>query len=85
MKKDGHYASPEIQDILQDLNVQWKVMCDKAKDKGSKLRQAADQETLNKALADAQVSKWVVEIYYFTESALMIINVGKRTLVTSRC
>lgn len=85
MKKDGHYASPEIQDILQDLNVQWKVMCDKAKDKGSKLRQAADQETLNKALADAQVSKWVVEIYYFTESAIMIINVGKRTLVTSRC
>lgn len=85
MKKDGHYASPEIQDILQDLNVQWKVMCDKAKDKGSKLRQAADQETLNKALADAQVSKWVVEINYFTEFALMIINVGKRTLVTSRC
>lgn len=85
MKKDGHYASPEIQDILQDLNVQWKVMCDKAKDKGNKLRQAADQETLNKALADAQVSKWVVEINYFTESALMIINVGKRTLVTSRC
>ena len=55
MTRDEHYASPEIQEILQDLNTQWKDMCDKAKDKGSKLRQAADQETLNKALADAQV------------------------------
>nr|XP_022333961.1 spectrin alpha chain, non-erythrocytic 1-like isoform X4 [Crassostrea virginica] len=54
MTRDEHYASPEIQEILQDLNTQWKDMCDKAKDKGSKLRQAADQETLNKALADAQ-------------------------------
>lgn len=83
MKKDGHYASPEIQEILQDLNVQWKDMCDKAKDKGSKLRQAADQETLNKALADAQVStcNWIMEINYFTETALIIINVGKTVLL----
>lgn len=81
MKKDGHYASPEIQEILQDLNVQWKDMCDKAKDKGSKLRQAADQETLNKALADAQVSNWIMEIHYFTETALIIINVGKTVLL----
>jgi arsenate reductase-like glutaredoxin family protein len=56
MVGDGHYTSPEIQEILQDLNVQWTELCDKAKDKGSKLQQAAAQETLNKALADAQVS-----------------------------
>lgn len=55
MVKDGHYTSPEIQEILQDLNVQWSDMCEKAKDKGDKLQQAAAQETLNKALADAQV------------------------------
>ncbi|XP_048733527.1 spectrin alpha chain, non-erythrocytic 1-like isoform X2 [Ostrea edulis] len=54
MVKDGHYTSPEIQEILQDLNVQWSDMCEKAKDKGDKLQQAAAQETLNKALADAQ-------------------------------
>ncbi|XP_061172689.1 spectrin beta chain, non-erythrocytic 5-like [Saccostrea echinata] len=54
MVKDEHYSSPEIQEILQDLNTQWKDMCDKAKDKGNKLQQAADQSTLNKALADAQ-------------------------------
>lgn len=39
---------------MSDLNTQWKDLYDKSTDKGNKLRQATDQQTLNRALADAQ-------------------------------
>lgn len=81
MKKDGYYVFFEIQEILQDFNVQWKDMCDKVKDKGSKFRQVVDQEIFNKALVDVQVSNWIMEINYFIEIVLIIINVGKIVLL----
>ncbi|XP_071162084.1 spectrin beta chain-like isoform X8 [Mytilus edulis] len=49
-----HPDSPVIKTIVSDLNTQWKDLYDKSTDKGNKLRQAADQQTLNRALADAQ-------------------------------
>ena len=55
MMKDGHQASPEIKTILGDLNTQWKDLTERAEDRGNRLRQAAAQHALNKALADAQV------------------------------
>jgi len=51
--KAKHYATPEIKTTLTDVNGAWKELDDKAKDKGAKLRQAAQQELLNKALEDA--------------------------------
>lgn len=81
MKKDGYYVFFEIQEILQDFNVQWKDMCDKVKDKGSKFRQVVDQEIFNKALVDVQVGNWIMEINYFIEIVLIIINVGKIVLL----
>ncbi|XP_033735465.1 spectrin beta chain, non-erythrocytic 5-like isoform X2 [Pecten maximus] len=54
MVQDKHPATPEIKVILDDLNTQWKDLSDKSADKGNKLRQAAKQYALNKALADAQ-------------------------------
>ena len=55
MIEDEHPSSPEIKKTLSDLNAQWKDLYEKSMDKGHKLRQAADQHSLNKALADAQV------------------------------
>ena len=52
---DEHPATPEIKKTLKDMNAQWKDLYDKSTDKGNKLRQAAQQHALNKALADAQV------------------------------
>ena len=54
MASANHPDGPEIKVILSDLNTQWKDLYDKSTDKGNKLRQAADQQTLNRALADAQ-------------------------------
>ena len=51
--KDGHFAAPEIKSTLKDLNSEWDRLDDKVKDKGTKLRQAAQQELFNKALEDA--------------------------------
>ena len=53
MISDGHYATPEIQTILADVNEQWKRLDDKAKDKGKKLREASQQELFYRALEDA--------------------------------
>ena len=60
--QDEHPSSPEIQKTLKDLNAQWKDLYEKSMDKGHKLRQAADQHSLNKALADAQVKCHLKEI-----------------------
>ena len=38
---------------MQQLNSEWTELSDKARDKGLKLRQAAQQELFNKALEDA--------------------------------
>ncbi|XP_069119024.1 LOW QUALITY PROTEIN: spectrin beta chain-like [Argopecten irradians] len=54
MVQDKHPATSEIKVILDDLNTQWRDLSDKSTDKGNKLRQAAQQYALNKALADAQ-------------------------------
>jgi len=51
--KEKHYATPEIKQTMSDLNSSWKRLDDMSKDKGTKLRQAAQQELLNKALEDA--------------------------------
>lgn len=53
MVKDGHFATPEIKSTLKNLNSQWDQLDEKVKDKGTKLRQAAQQELFNKALEDA--------------------------------
>jgi len=53
MVSDKHYATPEIKQTLGTLNNQWQKLDDKAKDKGKKLREAAQQELFNKALEDA--------------------------------
>lgn len=55
MINSGHEASPEIKDILGNLNSQWRDLADRSEDKGRKLRQASQQHTLNRALSDAQV------------------------------
>jgi len=62
MLNDDHPDSAEIKDILDDLNNQWKELYDQSMDKGNKLHQAAQQHSLNKALADAQVGviTWLV-------------------------
>ncbi|KAL4238363.1 Spectrin beta chain [Mactra antiquata] len=52
--EDEHPDTPAIKKTLTDLNTQWTSLYDKSMDKGNKLRQAADQYNLNKALADAQ-------------------------------
>ena len=49
MIADRHYATPEIKETLGSLNSQWQLLDDKAKDKGKKLREAAQQELFNKA------------------------------------
>ena len=49
----GHYATPEISKTMTQLNSEWTELSDKARDKGLKLRQAAQQELFNKALEDA--------------------------------
>ena len=54
MASANHPDGPEIKVILSDLNTQWKDLYDKSTDKGNKLRQSADQQTLITALADAQ-------------------------------
>ena len=53
MIKEKHYATPEIKQTLNTVNDEWKQLDDKVKDKGMKLRQAAQQELFNKALEDA--------------------------------
>ena len=50
-----HPAEAEVKKTMKDLNAQWKDLYDQSMDKGNKLRQAAQQHALNKALADAQV------------------------------
>ena len=62
MASANHPDGPEIKVILSDLNTQWKDLYDKSTDKGNKLRQAADQQTLNRALADAQVYTRVISL-----------------------
>lgn len=51
--RQGHYGTPEIKETLNNVNDQWNRLDEKAKDKGMKLRQAAQQELFNKALEDA--------------------------------
>jgi len=53
MIRDGHYATPEIKEILGQVNEQWQRLDDKAKDKGKKLREASQQELFYRALEDA--------------------------------
>ena len=53
MISDGHYATPEIREILTQVNEQWQRLDDKAKDKGKKLREASQQELFYRALEDA--------------------------------
>lgn len=53
MIADKHYATPEIKQTLGTLNSQWEKLDDTAKDKGKRLREAAQQELFNKALEDA--------------------------------
>lgn len=52
---EKHPSSDEVKRILEDLNSQWQDLASKAQDKGDKLRQAAQQQMLNRALDDAQV------------------------------
>lgn len=52
---DTHQSSDEVKRILDNLNSQWEDLASKAGDKGDKLRQAAEQQMLNRALDDAQV------------------------------
>ncbi|KAK7105089.1 spectrin beta chain, non-erythrocytic 5-like isoform X3 [Littorina saxatilis] len=51
---DTHQSSDEVKRILDNLNSQWEDLASKAGDKGDKLRQAAEQQMLNRALDDAQ-------------------------------
>jgi len=53
MVKAKHFASPEIKNILTKVNRDWADLYEKSRDKGLKLRQAAQQELFNKALEDA--------------------------------
>lgn len=57
MVGDGHSASPEIKEISEKLNREWADLNEKAADKGRKLREATQQQTLNRALEDAQVGQ----------------------------
>jgi len=50
---DGHYATPEIEQILNQVNGQWEQLDSKAKDKGKKLREASQQELFYRTLEDA--------------------------------
>ncbi|PVD25646.1 hypothetical protein C0Q70_13305 [Pomacea canaliculata] len=52
--KDQHPKSDEVGQILNKLNKQWAELAAKAEDKGIKLRQAAQQQMLNRALDHAQ-------------------------------
>ncbi len=54
MIQEEHFASPEIGSTLTNLNHQWADLSERARDKGEKLRQAAQQELFNKALQDAE-------------------------------
>ena len=53
MIHDGHYATPEIKEILTRVNEQWERLDEKAKDKGKKLREASQQELFYRTLEDA--------------------------------
>ncbi|XP_064623906.1 spectrin beta chain, non-erythrocytic 2-like isoform X3 [Lineus longissimus] len=50
--ESNHYASEEVEQILEDLNAQWDDLFKKATDKGEKLQQANQQETYNKEADD---------------------------------
>ncbi|XP_076441755.1 spectrin beta chain, non-erythrocytic 5-like [Babylonia areolata] len=54
LMEEKHPSSNEIRGILDDLNRQWEDLASKAEDKGNKLRQASQQQMLNRALDDAQ-------------------------------
>ena len=54
MVGDRHPAGPEIKSTLTDLNGKWRDLSEKSRDKGLRLRQAAQQELFNKALEDAE-------------------------------
>ena len=54
MVGDQHPAGPEIKSTLTDLNGKWRDLSEKSRDKGLRLRQAAQQELFNKALEDAE-------------------------------
>ena len=49
-----HPDAPEIKSTLADLNGKWRDLSEKSRDKGVRLRQAAQQELFNKALEDAE-------------------------------
>ncbi|KAH9509152.1 hypothetical protein Btru_049222 [Bulinus truncatus] len=51
---EKHPKSSEVKKIVDNLNKQWSDLNDKAQDKGTKLRQASAQHTLNQALDSAQ-------------------------------
>ena len=72
--EDEHPSSPEIKKTLTDLNAQWKDLYEKSMDKGHKLRQAADQHSLNKALADAQVCNILKYFGHLISSSNLFCN-----------
>ena len=47
MVAERHYMSPDIRSTMTNLKKEWKDLSDKAKDKGIKLRQAAQQVIAN--------------------------------------
>lgn len=57
-----HYASPKIEDIVENGNRDWNELCRHSNDRGDKLRQAVAQHTYNRTLDDAKIKLDEMEV-----------------------
>ncbi|XP_074621265.1 spectrin alpha chain, non-erythrocytic 1-like [Acropora palmata] len=68
---DKHYASDQVQERLDELHQLWNHLFDRSKDKGMKLKEAAQQQQFNRATEDVEL--WFAEV----ENLLAVEDLGK--------
>lgn len=50
----GNYRSPEVSQLLKELNAKWEVLVKSSLEKSKRLRQAVAQHSYNRTLEDAR-------------------------------
>ncbi|KAL3872184.1 hypothetical protein ACJMK2_040130 [Sinanodonta woodiana] len=68
---EEHYASPTIQERIEEIQELWKTLCKQTVLKGNKLKEASQQQLFNRNVED--IETWLTEI----ESQLMSEDYGK--------
>lgn len=54
MISENNYRSPEVEQLLTELNSKWAALVKSSLEKGRRLRQAAAQHSYNRTLEDAR-------------------------------